>query len=490
MLEAVGAERAVLSILLKKPDSLFAFDIQLNEDDFTNSGNKLLFSLMSEIINDDPKVKLDNYLLISKAEEKGITDFFKLTQNGDLLDALQETGNNVSESSIGKYIAIVKKASIKRNLIDKLDHLKDDVEVHSGTAIDIQNMVESEILSSMEAIDTGDDEIVNLAEDFEEVINSYAEDEAVIGLDIGMPRWQDDCGGIANGTITGLFARAKEGKSQFAAYSAMKIAIHGDPNINKLPVLYLDTEMQARKQQMRLCSMMTGVPYKRIQKGYWRSDVEECKKVKKAFADIKGSPIYYKNISGKSVNYVLPIIRKFIYKHVGGKTEGNIPKCLVIYDYIKLMNPEDLKTAQEYQLLGFLLGALHDLCANLNFPMIVLGQLNREALKTDSIGSIAGSDRITHNVDSLTLFRKKKQDELEVDGSMRGTHLSKVLISRDGPGHDYDEWININFDKSRGSFIEDKRNSEVQMRIKDDSKAIRDRLGDQDTAEFGNIREK
>lgn len=489
MLEAVGAERAILSILLKKPDSLFTVDEILDENDFTNTGNQVIYTIIKELILEDPSTKLDSALIISHAESKGIKDFFRLTQNGDLLSAIHTTAKGINESSIGKHIAAVKKASIKRHLIETLDDLKDDVEVYSGSAMDLKNMVEDTVFNSMSDIDSCDEEIVNLSEDFEEVINSYADDDATLGLDIGFPRFQRDCGNLRNGTVTGIFARAKEGKSQIAAHSMKMIGIDTNELLGRLPVLYLDTEMQARNQQMRLCSMMTGISYNRIESGAWRSDPTELEKVKGAFKKIKNAPIYYKNIAGKSVNYVIPVIRKFIYKHIGGKTTGNTPRCLVIYDYIKLMNPSDLKMAQEYQILGFLLAALHDLASALNFPMLVLGQLNREALQRDSIGTIAGSDRITHNVDSLSLFRQKRPEEIELDGHQRGTHLMKVFITRNGPGHDFDEWINIHFDKSRGSFKEDKRNSEIQLAIRGANPAVRDRIEDQDTAEFGNIRQ-
>lgn len=488
MLEAVGAERAVLAILLKKPDSLFTIDEVLDEDDFTNSGNRLIYGLIKEIIIDDPNTKLDHLLIISRAEEKGIKDFFKLTHNGDLLNALESTKKSVDESSLSKYVAAVKKASIKRHLINTLDVLKDDVEIFDGTAMDLKNMVEDKVFKSIGAVDSGEEDIVNLSKDFEDVINTYATTDATFGLNIGMPRWQRDAGNIRNGTITGVFARAKEGKSQIAAHSMKTIGIDGSDLLGRIPVLLLDTEMQARNQQMRLCAMMTGIPFHRVESGAWRSNANELEKVKDAFEKIKNAPIWYKNIAGKSINYVMPIIRKFVHQHVGGRTIGNIPRCLVVYDYVKLMNINDLKHAQEYQMLGFLLGALHDLAADLNFPMIVMGQLNREGLRTDSIAAIAGSDRIVHNVDSLTIFRKKKIDEVEIDGHQRGTHMMKVVVARNGPGHDFDDWVNVHFDKSRGHFKEDKRNSEVQEAIRAGSRAIRDR-DEEDTAEFGSIRQ-
>lgn len=488
MLEAVGAERSILAICMKKSDSIFVVDEYLDSGDFTNGGNRLIYSLMKELIFEDSEIKLDSYILASHAEEKGIKDFFKLTNNGDLVEALERIQNSVSESSLNKYLAMVKKATIKRRLLTTIEELQADIPSFDGTATDLRGHVEETLLGTMENIDSGDDDMVNLSDNFEEIITEFAEDNSILGLDIKMPRFQRDSGRIRNGTITGIFARAKEGKSQIAAHALKCIGIDGDENLGRLPILYLDTEMQARDQQMRLCSMMTEIKYDIIESGKWRSDKVMLEKVKDSFKRIEGSSIFYKNIAGKSVKAVIPIIRKFIHKEVGGRTEGNAPQCLVIYDYVKLMDPNDLKSAQEYQVLGFLLAALHDLVSKLNFPMIAFGQLNREALRTDSISAIGGSDRITHNVDSLTIFRKKKEEELEADGRMRGSHIMKVLICRKGPAHDYDEWVNLHFDKSCGIFQEDKRQSEINEAILG-SRPVADRLEDRDTAEFGSIRE-
>lgn len=490
MLEAIGAERAILSILMKEPSKLFEIDDVLCTDDFVNSGNRIIYHVLEDLITNEETTEVDQYVLISHAEEKGIRDFLSLTENGELLEALDLTKGGVSEKSLKKHVHAVKTASIKRTILDTIERLKDEVEDFSGDPSDLRNMVEEDILKSMEILDSGDDEIVNLAENFEEIINNYADIAATIGLSIGFKRWEKDVAAFRNGTVTGIFARAKEGKSQIAAHSLKEIGIIGNENLGKLPVLYLDTEMQARDQQMRLCSQLTAIPYEEMESGSWKSHPEKIERIKEAFGLVKDSPIYYKNISGKSVNYVIPIIRKFLHQHVGGKTEGIVPKCLVIYDYVKLMDPNDLKHAQEYQILGFLLSALHDLAAGWNFPMLVLGQLNREGLKVDSVGAIAGSDRITHNVDSLTIFRKKRQDEIDADGEMRGTHILKALLARSGPGHpDFDEWVNLTFNKDSGQFKEDKRNSESQSVISQID-AIKDRLEDKATAPFGDIREK
>jgi len=393
----------------------------------------------------------------------------------------------MNPESIRKHVAAIKIASIKRTMIGTFDYLKDDIENFKGSPIELQNMIEDKVHKTIGFIDTGGDEIESVAESFEDNINSFADGKFVQSVDIGMPRWQKDCGGIRNGTVTGIFARAKAGKSQIAAHAGKKVAIDGSEEFGKLPVLYLDSELQLRDQQMRIAGMMTGISYEEIESGSWKSDKDKVAKIREACDKIKGAPFYYKNIAGRSVNHVIPVIRKFVQKFVG-KSNGQTPKCLVIYDYIKLMSAKDLNNAAEWQLLGFLICALHDLAVQLSIPILVFGQLNREALKVDSVATIAGSDRISHNLDSLTLFRKKRPEEIELDGHQRGNHLMKVTLARRGPGHDYDDWINVHFEKSSGQFKEDKRNSEITESIQS-LREVRDRLNDEDIGPIGTARE-
>lgn len=481
MLQAVGAERAVLSILMQKPELLFEVDDILDANDFTNGGAKVIYSLIKDILIEDKDATIDHYTLISHAESKGVSDFLELTHNGELLEAIEQT--QVNPTTLGRHINAVKTMTIKRNTIGMLDSLKDDIEEFRGEAIDIKNMVEDRVFREMRALEAGDEEIIRIDQDYETTINEYAERNEIIGLDIGFPKWQRDCGGIRNGTVTGLFARAKTGKSQFSAWCGAQAAI-----FQQIPTLYLDTELQLRDQQMRLTGILSGIPFEEIETGQWKSSKEQVEKIKQCFELVKDAPFYYKNIAGRSVNYVIPVIRKFFHKYVG-ESKGDEIKCLIIYDYIKLMSQSDIKNAQEWQVLGFLLSAIHDVAAQLNIPILALGQLNREALKMDNEYVVAGSDRIVHNLDSLTIFRQKRQDEIDIDGEKRGTHIFKVPVARKGAGHPDGDHINILFDKSSGQFKEDKRRSEVIAAI-GGMNAMKDRLQEMNEAPLGSLREE
>lgn len=480
MLQAVGAERAILSILMKEPTLLFDIDDVLSEVDFTNGAAAVIYGLIKDMVVQDKNVQIDQYSLITMADVKGCADFIEQTHDGKLLEALSET--QVNPSTLGRHVSAVKTMSIKRNTIGMLDEVKDEVEQSDGDAMDIKLLVEDRVYREMQALDSHGDDFDNLATDFEAVIQSYADFNSLIGLDVGLPRWQHDVGAFRNGTVTGVFARAKAGKSQFAAHCGTEIAIK-----QGLPILYLDTELQLRMQQMRVAGILSDIPFSRIESGAWKNDKEQIEKLSECFEQVKASPFIYKNIAGRSIKYVIPLIRKFFHKFVG-ESEGDEPKCLIIYDYVKLMDMGDLKHAAEWQVLGFLLSAIHDVAAQLNIPILCLGQLNREALRVDSESTIAGSDRITHNVDSMTIMRAKREQELDFDGGKRGNYIFKGILARNGPGHDHNEWVNVFFDKSSGQFKEDKRRSEVLAALQG-MNPVADRLAEEEMGPFGELRQ-
>jgi replicative DNA helicase len=469
-LEAQGSERALISILYHHPDMLFSINDVLTEADFINTGSAMIFRVLKEIILREGNPSIDKHLIFSEAERTKVDGFFHHTLNGELVEAISKM--TVNPKNMGRFISDIKQASIKRALINKCEDLKDNIESYIGPSLELRNMVENEMLDSLREIDSGRDDIICLADDFEEIINAYADRQGILGVDIGFPRWQKDVGHIRNGALTGIFASTKVGKSQFSMWSMFQTAI-----LQRKPVLYLDTELQARQQQMRLCGVISGIPFDVLESGKWRGDKEKIAKITAAFKIVKDAPIFYKNIAGLSVASVIPTIRKFTYQHLGGPIVGDESKGLVIYDYIKLMDRADMNNLQEYQLIGLLMSSLHDCAARLNIPIMPLGQLNKQ-------GDI-GIHRISHNVDSATILRPKTPEEAQEDGPQRGSHVLEVKYCRNGPGHEFDEWVNLFFDKSCGQFKEDKRASETSTAVK----RIKEKMESEDMQKLSDARE-
>ena len=105
---------------------------------------------------------------------------------------------------------------------------------------------------------------------------------------------------------------------------------------------------------------------------------------------------------------------------------------------------------QEYQLLGLQASALKDFCNKYEIPCITFGQTNRE--DDNSINCLGASKRLADLVDSITLFKQKDEELLVKDG--HGSHLFRVFIARHGPGTNFDEHIQMQYDKDTGQIGE------------------------------------
>src|SRR5690606_20202433 len=172
-IEAHSAERAILSIIIKNPSSFFSINDVLTKADFVNTGSAMVFDIVKDLILANPDVKIDQQIIFAEAERKNIDGLFQHNLNGELVDALIST--HVNSSNLYKYVADVKRASIKRALINLCSDLADEIAEHAGGSMDLRNMVETRVLDSLRHLDTGNDDIIDLASDFEDVINTYAD---------------------------------------------------------------------------------------------------------------------------------------------------------------------------------------------------------------------------------------------------------------------------------------------------------------------------
>lgn len=210
-----------------------------------------------------------------------------------------------------------------------------------------------------------------------------------------------------------------------------------------VPTLYLDTEMQSSDQINRILASMTKINIRRIEKGLYKDNPYELKRVRQAAAEVKNMPLFHKNVSGKDFAYVLSILKRWIHKEVGFNGDKPNPH-MVVYDYFKLMDPKSLKDAQEYQLMGFQIAAMHDFCMQNNTPVLSFVQTNRDGITKDSADVVSQSDRLVWNCISLSILRRKTSDEIAVDGIQNGNAKLIPLAGRYMKILDDGDYLNFN----------------------------------------------
>jgi replicative DNA helicase len=226
-----------------------------------------------------------------------------------------------------------------------------------------------------------------------------------------------------------------------------------------IPVLVLDTEMSKDEYLIRVGAAMTGVPIWDIERGTRIRGNRE--KLLGAGRSILSRPFSYRSIAGEPFTETMAAARRWVARSVGYGEDGLTRPCLVVFDYMKVMDPALFSKAglAEYQAIGFMADALKQF-ANLHKASVLsFVQLNREGL-------VSQSDRIKWFCTSLSMYHWKSEEEAaEEDGeSAKYTHKLCVDMCRHGEGLDDGDFINISSDYRVGRIEEGPTRNELARR--------------------------
>ena len=147
-------------------------------------------------------------------------------------------------------------------------------------------------------------------------------------------------------------------------------------------------------------------------------------------------------------------------REVGYDESGNVNNCVVVYDYFKLMDRNQLNNLQEYQAIGFQISRLTDFCKEFDFPCLAFVQLNRQ-------GDVSQSDRLRWLCSSYSSFEKKPPEDTANDGLENGNRKMIVRDTRFGPGIEEDDYICFNFNRDINRISEICLKSEIKNKTND-----------------------
>ena len=248
---------------------------------------------------------------------------------------------------------------------------------------------------------------------------------------------------------------------------ADNVAVHV-AEYKQIPVLMLDTEMNDEDHLNRLLAYCTKIPINDIERGKFASNPNLLNKIKKASERIKSMKYHYKNVSGKSFEEILSIMRRWIMKEVGFNAEGRTNDCLIIYDYLKLMSSESItQNIAEFQAMGFLITELHNFCVMYDCPVLSFVQLNRDGINIEDTSAISQSDRLVWLCTNFSIFKPKTQEEISEDGEEFGNRKLIPLVARHGPGIEDGNYINLIMQGQYAQITETKTKFEVAKIAKD-----------------------
>lgn len=230
-----------------------------------------------------------------------------------------------------------------------------------------------------------------------------------------------------------------------------------------IPVLYLDTEMMDTDQLTRALAMKAygdknKVTINEIETGKFARGLDKKEKLMRMADRIKDIPFYHANIGGMPFEEQLSTMRRWVAKDVGMNDQGHAKDCVIIYDYLKLMDIADMKNANlsEFQLLGFMMTSLHNFAVRYRVPILSFIQLNRDGITKESTDTASGSDRIIWLCSNFSIYKEKSPEEIAKDGEENGMRKLVPLIARHGAGLEHNDYINFIMHGQHAKLIEGK----------------------------------
>lgn len=439
-LSDVSAERAVLSGLIQYGQELY-FDVHelLDSECFTVDSNIILYKCLKNSFEKHDTKKIDIASILSSAQEINLYHVISKDSETEHLKAI--LAFPVLQNNVHQFAIKLKKLHIARLLRKQLDNAQESLLDVDGTESisHILNIAEDAVFDFTNKLNDSDNNPILISKNVAEYVQNLVDNPIdQIGISSGFPVYDKSIGGgLRRSTINIIAARPKTGKTLLVDNMSLNIAKQG------IPVLNLDTEMTHEDHINRLLGMMTEVDLNEIETGKFAQTPSKKQKINEAITELSGLPIYYKSIAGKSFEEQLSLIRRWITKTVGVNADGSAKECVIFYDYLKLMDSQGIsQDLKEYQVLGFMMTALHNFACKYQIPVIAFIQLNRDGITKETTDTASGSDRIIWLCSNFTIFKRKTDEEMAEDGAQNGNRKLVPVISRHGAGLDDNDYIN------------------------------------------------
>jgi len=440
------AEKSVLSAIFKHGSEVHS-DISdiVQVKSFESTEHQIVYKVVQHICENQQVNQVDIPNFLSTAKSLGFQDNFCSTDQKSWLQSVVKYP--CDKNSIRHLAGKVGKLAVARLLDEQLLVCREKLHGISGeeTLSNILGLVENPIIDFSSLICKNDSEPKEIFKNAKEYLTFLADNPVKqVGISSGYENYDEGIGGgFREGTVNMVGARLKIGKSSFASNVGLNVS--GE----NIPTFLGDTEMDEHSQLSRMLASISSVPIKTIETGQFKQNTDYCRRLREATDRYEKLPFSYKSIAGQPFEETIATMRRWLFTKVGLNKDKKAKKCLIIFDYLKLMNDEGIKSGniQEFQALGFMMSTLHNFAVKYGIPILSFVQLNRDGIDKESTDIISGSDRIGWLCSNLSILRPQSDEEFAAQYGNKIKYNRKLITiaARHGGGHSYGDYINMNF---------------------------------------------
>ncbi len=423
---SVDAEKALLGGLMLDNEAWDEVSDLLARRDFSRDDHRLIYGAIRELIRSEKHC--DNLTVCEHLRSREqLDDAGGAGYVGNLLLGTPSAAN------VQTYARIVRDMSILRQLARAGRRIAGKVLKTEGReAQELLEEAEQEIFLINEKNYRGDLDELGMGEAFrDELVNWLRErersGEAVTGVATGLTDFDNLTAGLQNGDLIILAGRPSLGKTSLA----LTIAQYAVLGQNPVSALLFSLEMPKKQIALRLLSSLGQIDHSDLRVGKIGAS---WSKVNSALNMLKDAPLLIDDSQMLTPDRIRSRARRVARaEHRAGRKLG-----LVLVDYLQLIDaaPSERRDVNRAMELGMISKSLKALARELDVPVVVLSQLNREVERRPDrrvqLSDLRDSGAIEQDADVVafvTLPQSQEKQEL-FQASKR---LILVAKQRNGP---------------------------------------------------------
>ncbi len=432
-------EKAVLGACLLERATFSRIYKLVEAEHFYDTHHQLIYSCLQEMFEQSIPIDLINavdYII----RHKSITDF----AGESVAYFLTRLTNGVSSSAHLEYHChILQELFVERELI-KLTHGGFTAE---GSTTDRLGVLQ-EKLSALKQRSDGD----GITDMTTLIVNLYQHQDKMqmsggIGIKTGFYGLDKQNGGLQSGNLIILAARPSIGKSAFVGKLALNMAIQGTP------VSVISLEMNNNEIAARLAALDTDVDFNSIYRGLYKDEHDRKRMYDILNTRTANYPIYISDKTSMDVHEIRAKAEKM-------KRNYGI-KCLII-DYLQLIEAPYYANRNRENAVAELSRKCKIMAKEMDIPVIVLCQLNREVTKRTGknrypqLSDLRESGSLEQDADIVMFLHRDWMMGYQSNEDGNSTEFEADLIIRKWRNGNSNFIIKLDFDPRKMKFTERK----------------------------------
>jgi replicative DNA helicase len=389
---SLEAEQGVLGCILISPNQSLGLcleKLKTGAKAFYDLRHQHLFENMVEMW--DTKEPIDLITLQQRLKDKN-----ELDSVGGLsyLAALPEAVP--SAANLEYYLDIVQEKALLRKMIQTCTGVITQIYDYEGEVDQLMDDVESQVLKiSEEREENTLCSVKDLVHKAISTIEEFHQRQGMLtGISTGFPDLDKLTSGFHGGEMVVLAARPSMGKTSLAMNIAETVVVE-----QQLPVGVFSLEMTAESLILRMLCSRARVNLRDIREGFLAE--RDFPRLTGAAGKMSTAPLYIDDTPGLSILQLRARARRMVQQH-GIK--------LFVIDYLQLLHSTAKRADNRQQEIADISNGIKALAKELNVPVIVLSQLNREVEKEKNrkprLSDLRESGAIEQDADLVALLYK------------------------------------------------------------------------------------